>query len=113
MTDHPVCFFAAYGPCDGRLIRGHLIPKQRVKREAKAADVWDARCWVPCCGGPTGIGGHHGMLDGGKIRLTRAELPPAVEEFAAEYGLVWSLQRDYPGPLGEAWRRTTNEREAA
>jgi len=53
------------------------------------------------------------MLDGGKIRLTRAELPPAVEEFAAEYGLVWSLQRDYPGPLGEAWRRTTNEREAA
>jgi hypothetical protein len=36
------------------------------------------------------------MLDTSrKLRIARAELPPAVEEFAAELGLVWWLDREY------------------
>jgi hypothetical protein len=127
------CFFArrpGAGACDGALIRAHLIPAQRIKREyprgAYASEgqpwvpvprdvdpelrrrapgmfkpldeiVWDPRVWVPLCGGPTGIGGHHGKFDGRSIRLRREDLPAAVEEFAAQYGLGWSLERDY-GP---------------
>jgi hypothetical protein len=122
-----VCFFAGragWGACFGPLIRAHLIPKQRIKREWDSACaarsrgvaltpvqealtarelgeiVWDARCWVPCCGGMTGIAGHHGMLDAWKLRIPRVELPPAVEEFAAQYGLGWSLERDYGKETG-------------
>lgn len=99
------CFFAGrpgWGPCDGPLIRAHMIPKQTIKREVFSALVAggeqrsqarlmlasyadDHRSWVPCCGGPTGIGGHHGMLDGpSDHRLPRAALPEGVEEYAAE-----------------------------
>jgi len=133
----PVCFFQRLpgaGPCDGALIRAHLIPKQLVKRgfphgvswhprlecwvgyapleEQEALDRgegWahrtlrqmqdDPRCWVPCCGGPTGIGGHHGQFDGLRLRLPRESLPLAVVEYAAELGLSWWLDRTY-GPDG-------------
>jgi hypothetical protein len=61
--------------------------------------VWDPRCLVLLCGGPTGIGGHHGALDYARtLRIPRVVLPPEVEEYAAEFGLVWSLDHDY-GPL--------------
>ena len=62
--------------------------------------VWDRRVWVPMCGGPMGNAGHHGMLDAGgvnRLRIERAWLPAAVEEFAVEFGLEWSLEADY-GP---------------
>lgn len=111
------------GPCDGALIRAHLIPRQRIVRARKTAVwtkdttpaqfrmlqrpeqelVWDERVWVPMCGGPMGNAGHHGMLDAGgvrRLRLVRAWLPSAVEAFAVEYGLEASLERDY-GPKEE------------
>lgn len=120
-TGRPVCFFAdrpGAGPCDGALIRAHLIPKQRIGRErdaARAAErrgmltpaqrrlllrpemhlLWDPAVWVPMCGGPMGQGGHHGMLDGKQLRIARADLPPALEEFARRYGFEWSLEADY------------------
>lgn len=90
--------------CDGELVKAHLIPKQRIRRELKAgrsdeqleALVWDPRVWVPVCGGPTGIGGHHGMLDYSRtVRIPREILPAGLEEFAREHGLSWSLDRDY------------------
>jgi hypothetical protein len=88
------------GPCDGRLVRAHLIPKQLLKREHLSQ--WDPRVWVPCCGGPTGIGGHHGMLDHSRtLKIPRGALPIAVEEFARETGLTWWLDREY-GPLEQA-----------
>lgn len=43
-----------------------------------------------------GLSGHHGMLDvARKLRIPRDRLPDAVEEFAAEHGLTWWLERGY------------------
>jgi hypothetical protein len=101
------CFFAGrrgWGPCDGALIRAHLVPKRMMKRELWAALnrtlapepardrlrdlMWDPRAWVPCCGGPTGIGGHHAVLDTPGLslapRLRRNELPEGLEAFVSE-----------------------------
>jgi hypothetical protein len=119
----PVCFFARWpgaGPCDGELIRAHLISRRqirkavraRVMREAlatmtrKAARALadrevaraceDPRSWVACCGGPMGNAGHHGMLDVARtLRIPRDRLPAGVEEFAAELGLDCWLDREY------------------
>lgn len=129
------CFFHGWpeaGPCNGRLIRAHLIPQQLIKRTCpdglyRYGDVWlpparvreleapsldmsgfpwrscsallmDPRSWVWCCGGPTGAQGHHGMLDYSRtIRIPRDRLPAGVEEFAAELGLLWWVDRTYPG----------------
>lgn len=95
------CFFAGWpdaGPCDGRLVCAHLIPRQLLKREGFSAYIHDSRSFVPCCGGITGCSGHHGMLDHSrKLRIPRDKLPPAVEDFAAELGLTWYLDREY-GP---------------
>lgn len=125
--DRARCFFSGLGPCEGVIIRAHLIPAQRIRREfpwgafkvdggvawqRRERDAplpagalflpvdaieWDPRVWVPMCGGPTGIGGHHGQFDGRTLSVARASLPPAVEEFAEQFGLEWSLERDY-GP---------------
>ena len=114
------CFFAGRpgaGPCDGRLVRAHLIPKQVLRREVVSARskgptgrwpidtaqraelariLWDERVIVPVCGGAMGNAGHHGALDTARtLRIARAELPAAVEEFAAELGLTWWLEREY------------------
>jgi hypothetical protein len=84
------------GPCDGPLVRAHLIKQQTIRREAGKQHVWDDRVWVPCCGGPTGVGGHHGQLDYARsLRIPRSALPVMVEEFAAEHGLTWWLEREY------------------
>ena len=102
------CWLAQFSdtPCDGQLIRAHLLPKQKIRQEINARRLtkaekqelyWDPRCWVPACGGPTGIGGHHGLLDGLKLTVPRAALPEGLEEFAAELGLSWWLDRTY-GP---------------
>lgn len=99
------CWLAANGklengramtPCDGRLIRAHLIKKQVVARCGSLVDLWDDRLWVWACGGPMGNGGHHGMLDvSKKLRIPRDRLPAAVEAVAAETGLTWWLDREY------------------
>jgi hypothetical protein len=33
MDEHPSCWFEYLGGCDGRLVKAHLIPKQRIVRE--------------------------------------------------------------------------------
>jgi hypothetical protein len=107
MDERPSCWFEYLGNCDGRLVKAHLIPKQRIKRElgyfggkggypvAVADAVWDERCWTWMCGGPTGIGGHHGAFDAKQIRIQPWGLPPSLLEYAQEYGLEWCLERDY------------------
>ena len=88
------------GPCDGALIRAHLIPRQLLLRElpaeVSAAAISDERSWVPACGGPTGVGGHHGALDySRRLRVPAERLPAGLLELAAEHGLLWWLEREY------------------
>ena len=84
------------GPCDGRLVKAHLIPRQLLRREGLSDHVWDDAVWVPCCGGPTGLSGHHGQLDHSRtLRIPRERLPVALEAFAEVHGLEWFLSRTY------------------
>jgi hypothetical protein len=112
---HPVCWFVGraisdnrdpLSPCDGRLVRCHLLPQQVLKqtRQYKALTseatryqfLYDPRSWVWGCGGPTGLGGHHGQLDTSKrLRVPRLVIPAGTEELAAELGLEWFLDRSY------------------
>ena len=81
-------------------MRVHLIPRQRLRKELRPELVeWaiaDRATWVWACGGPTGIGGHHGELDySRKLRIPREALPPLTEGFALAFGLGWWLDREY------------------
>lgn len=119
----PQCFFADQGPCSGRLVRGHLLPRALMRRELRFGLVFedgawrklqrtedryelpyrsltdlvnDPRSWVPMCGGITGSGAHHGRVDYSRtLRIPRSMIPAATEEFAAEIGLLWYLDREY------------------
>ena len=143
------CFFAGHGPCDGALIKAHLIPRQLLRREYRYGALledgqwrkadryevyrygalledgqWrtaddlcdDMRTWVPCCGGPQGVSGHHGQVDGYQLEVTRDMLPAAVEEFAEQFGLGWYLDRRYglrtSGPRGDGGRECRGARRA-
>ena len=56
-----------------------------IVREFSTKEVWDDRSWVWGCGGPTGCGGHHGMLDYSRtIRLPFSALPFDVVQLAHE-----------------------------
>jgi hypothetical protein len=106
------CWLAAHGvpttaralpPCDGRLVRCHLIPQGFLRREFAhlrldvQALVADPRSWVWGCGGIAGNAGHHGMLDVARtLRIPRDALPPGLESFAVELGIAWFLDRAYP-----------------
>jgi hypothetical protein len=93
------CFFARQpgaGACDGQLIRAHLVPRQLLKREGHAGLVDDPRTWVPCCGGPTGIGGHHGQLDySRKLRIPPYRLPAEFVALMTDIGLGWWISKHY------------------
>jgi hypothetical protein len=107
-TTRPECFLATFGvyergpmpPCDGRLVRCHLLPRQLIKancppRLAEGA-IEDPRSWVWGCGGPMGNGGHHGMFDSARtLRIPREALPPSAEALAADLGLLYWLDREY------------------
>lgn len=106
------CWLARFSdvPCDGRLVRAHLVPQQLLKRELRTKDpavLWDERTFAPACGGPTGIGGCHGRLDGYRLTVPRADLPPGLEDFCTEHDLTWWLTFRYgPLPLPDETRLT-------
>jgi hypothetical protein len=92
------CWFVRFAdtPCDGRLVRCHLISRQQLRRAGYPELVEDPRTWVPGCGGPTGIGGHHGQLDFSRtLRVPLFALPTATLLLAEEIGLDWWLEREY------------------
>lgn len=123
------CFFADHSPCSGRLVRGHLIPRSVMRRELRFGLVLEDGAWrklqrtedrydlpfrsltdlvndprscVPMCGGITGSGAHHGMLDQARtLRISWDELPESFIEFCTEIGLLWWAQRTY-GPEARA-----------
>jgi hypothetical protein len=83
-------------PCDGQLVRCHLIPRQLLTREGHSDLITDRRTWVPGCGGPTGIGGHHGELDTSrKLRIPLWRIPTETLLLLEEIGLGWWLEREY------------------
>lgn len=107
------CWFAralgpSIGPCDGRLVQAHLLPKEKLRREvlprfdaqtrssiptraALSKILWDPRIIVMACGGPMGNGGHHGRFDSWALSVPREKLPVSVLEFARENGLEWMI----------------------
>ena len=103
-------------PCDGRLVRCHLIPRQTLRRtdqyrrlkgnQERADFLYDPRSWVWGCGGGVGLNGHHGMFDMNfALHVPRRCLPAGVEELAVELtihgvDLTWYLDWKY-GPKGE------------
>lgn len=111
------CFFAPFSekPCNGRLRKCHLIPKQTIRRELRPDRqlvaalgyvpaepkpeelIWHPAVWVPGCGGLHGSGAHHGAFDNGRLTVPRSALPAALEAFAEEHRLGWYLDKRY-GP---------------
>jgi hypothetical protein len=92
------CWLAQFSktPCDGQLVRCHLIPRQILRREGHADLIDDRRTWVPGCGGPTGIGGHHGELDSSRrLRIPIWDIPTETLLLAEEIGLGWWIEREY------------------
>lgn len=87
------CWLARFSddPCRGVIQLAHLIPKQRLRQyHVPEGAIWDGR--VLCFGCER----HHGQLDMARtLRIPRDDLPPEVEAFAFEHGLMWSLDRDY------------------
>lgn len=106
-----ICYLAEYGvsvnerplpPCEGRLVKVHLIPQSFLRREYRSKDVralcMDPRGYVWGCGGIVGNGGCHGRLDHSRtLKLPREALPLGLEEFAAELGprALAYLDREY------------------
>jgi len=97
------CWLAQFSdePCDGELVRVHLIPRQLIRREVRPKSlipmvVSDPRSWVWGCGGLMGNCGHHGMMDHSRtLRVPRDAIPAGTEMLAKELGLVWWLDREY------------------
>jgi len=122
-----VCFLARFAPgvpCDGQLVRCHLISKQVLRREiwprrAELAETWGLygcgpfprslqelcelpATWVPGCGGLCGCDGHHGMLDRSrKLRIPFEDLPSETVRLAEWLDLMPWLEREYR-PMAEA-----------
>ena len=79
----------------------HLIPKQQIKKALAGmvlddldgyVILWDQRVTRAACYR------HHTMLDQSrKLRVPRHAIPVETEEYAAELGLGWWLDREY-GP---------------
>jgi hypothetical protein len=90
------CFLARYSnePCEGSLIRAHLISRQTLKKEKLAKYIHDEATWVWACG-ELGLRGHHGAFDAYQLDLPRSAIPKRTEEFCAEHGLGWYLDRRY------------------
>jgi hypothetical protein len=101
-TSHPTCFLARFSdrPCDGRLVKAHLIPRNLLFRSLDPITarkvIADPRSWVWACGGIMGNAGHHGMLDASRtLRVPLEEIPSETIELAVEIGLDWWLDREY------------------
>jgi hypothetical protein len=88
-------------PCDGRMDRAHLLPRQLMRRELKGrpdlpALLVDGRGWMPACRA------HHSAFDTARpMRVPRSSLPEGLESFAEGLGLLWWIEREY-GEIEEA-----------
>jgi hypothetical protein len=100
MATEPRCFFADWdvGPCDGQLVRAHLVKRQALRRAGHAEAITDPRSFVWCCGGPQGNGGHHGKLDSGQLRVGIERLPLGFVELMRELSMTHYIVKFYGRP---------------
>lgn len=68
----------------------HIIPKRTLKQQHFTDHVWDDRNGLGLCAW------HHQRHENYRQRVPRDLLPEAVYEFAAELGIMWMLDREYP-----------------
>lgn len=90
----PACFLAQFTgtTCAGRMERAHLIREQTIRREVSRSKLilWAPAVWRPACHR------HHGELDQTKtLRIPRSAIPAETEQWAADHGLDWWLDRTY------------------
>jgi hypothetical protein len=80
-------------PCEGRLIRAHLIPQQLLHR--RGLEPGDPATYRLSCGGISGLGGHHGLFDQHRLEVPFRELPDDTVAFAIAYDLIPHLERRF------------------
>lgn len=102
--DQGLCALRRLGSCYGRLQFHHPIPRQRIKHEHGLANSPVGRSGSPLRGadlddliadprnGVVICETHH---SGHEDELSADDLPEGIWVFAAEYGLEWSLDRDF------------------
>lgn len=89
------CWLARFSdkPCSSWMELTHLIKKERLRFHGVPEDaIWDPRVLVEACDA------HHHQLDDApfdRIELPREALPLELEEYAAEHGMTWWLDRTY------------------
>ena len=83
--------------CSGPLEAHHLVPAQRIRahvatmpEEDRLRAVYDPRIAIPLCSK------HHHEITHGFRAFFYEDLPPAAFEYAREWRLEWSIDRDYP-----------------
>ena len=113
------CFFEDHAPegirmCDGRIQAHHMIRQQVIRRlmaparphmmlDDELADMKrklaralnDDRNLLPACKR------HHDLWHNGRIKVSRSDLPPQLEDFSRDYALEFELDRMF-GPLPES-----------
>lgn len=99
------CYFAGKGgfSCIAPVDPHHIIKRQTIRGQVSrgawledyAHILHDSRNIIPVCRQ------HHANWHNARFTVARSELPESVEQFAAEYGLTWALDREY-GQRSEA-----------
>lgn len=74
--------------CYGEMQLHHLITQQRLRHNHLPTD--DSRIMVPVCAR------HHESVSNGSIKIPWAKIPAQALEFADEFDILWSLERDHP-----------------
>lgn len=82
--------------CDGPLQAMHIVSKHTLKNRGLRRLLWDVRNGIPGCYRL------HRRHDLAVEKIPRDLLPPAALEFAAEHGLMDSLERHWPATVKEA-----------
>lgn len=109
LTGFEACQLAAFDPehreCEGLVRRCHLVKEQVLidQLDLSVEEAWHPDFWLIGCNGvATPHGGHHWLLDHGKLRIDRrdvARLRPGLEARARESkALAFKLEHLY-GPL--------------
>lgn len=112
LRDGQHCVLERLGACRGGLQAHHVVPRQRLRIAFSAAPEWalelavaDSRNGLMLCEK------HHGLHES-KLEWDDMPDPEGLQAFAEQYGVQWSLARDFGapylakmtgGPSGQVW----------